>query len=139
MIRHAKYEQEHVTKEGYEQIKKLIAFLNSMKIKEENFAVLHSPKIRCQETANEIKKECQVEIKLEQQVDEIKPEEQFDEFKNRIKTCMQTLPKNSIIISHCDFIQVALQLIQGHEHFVDIPNCSATLIINQKIIFCAKT
>lgn len=138
LIRHAIHDYEHITNEGRQQAQKVAAFLNSMQIKEKEFSCFCSPKTRCKETAEEISKECQIKLETKEMLDEIQPLEQLEDFKKRIRNCFIILPKKSIIISHCDFIQMAIQLMQGHQQFVDIPNCSSTLIENEKVVFFAK-
>ena len=67
-------------------------------------------------------------------------------FIERLKYILHTLPQNSIIISHCNFVANMAQLASGVEDITEvpewknsIPHCSVTCIMNHRIDCIGKT
>ena len=66
-------------------------------------------------------------------------------FVERLRYILNTLPANSIIISHCNFVANMAQLASNTEDITElpewsgsIPHCSVTCVINNKLLCIGK-
>jgi len=131
MIRHAEHKNKKMTEDGLNQIKKTANFVSTLNLGE--YETLCSPLSRCIETAKIIFSHFNIDCNLVEQ----NVWESPDIFIKRIRFVLDYLPRKSVIISHCDFIEIMAKL--NHINISQIPCGSVTYIKNSHPIWIART
>jgi broad specificity phosphatase PhoE len=98
-----------------------------------------SPLLRCLETAHIVEDICNIHFAVDARLSEKARKESSDSFLDRIKSVLEDLPEKSLLISHCDFIQVMTEIASDASSPEIVPNCSVTYIDNHKAIYVART
>lgn len=100
----------------------------------ENYKGFCSPIRRCVETANVLSLHSRITFTIKESLLKQKHEETNSQFVQRASDVLDELPEKSILVSHCDFIQVMIELATGIKISSDIPTCGSTYIENNRII-----
>jgi broad specificity phosphatase PhoE len=121
---------------GRNQAKLAAAFLVTLNLK--GYVGLCSPLRRCVETAKVMESVCGIKFMTNDYLLKQGDKESNEGFLDRVKTVLEHLPEKSVLVSHCDFIQVMTELASDAEAPDVVPNCSATYIDNHKAVFLAR-
>lgn len=126
-----------ITKLGRSQAKLAAAFLVNMHL--EGCVGFCSPMLRCVETAHILEDVCNISFTPDPRLLKQNDRESGETFLERVRKVLDELPERSLIISHCDFIQVMTELASDAEAPELVPNCSITHIDHHKAIWLART
>jgi len=126
-----------ITKLGRSQAKLAAAFIVSMKV--DGYLGFCSPMLRCVETAHVLEEVCNIHFTPNPKLMKQGDKESCETFLERVKGVLDDLPAKSLIISHCDFIQVMTELASDAAAPEVVPNCSITHIENHRAIWVARS
>lgn len=138
LIRHAHVQQLHVTSIGRQQAHAVADFLfNTFDL--ELFRFIASPVDRCVETLQEITKVVSADYCVDDRFAEKQTDEDAGHFTKRLHECVDELPDNSIVCTHCDciFNLLSFSLTKMTLQF-NIPYCSSSCIDNGMVLWVGR-
>lgn len=141
LMRHADSEGKQdsgITEKGRCQVKQAAAFFASMKLS--GYVGYCSPVTRSVATARLLERHYPLRFDIDNELNKQDDNEEIEAFVRRVNHVLDKLPEKSLLISHCDFIRIMVQLAVGVDVELPdvIPNCSTTFIDNHKIVWIAR-
>jgi phosphohistidine phosphatase SixA len=131
-----------LSREGEIQVEKLGLYLSAgfeFDQRWEGFAIISSPLRRCIQTMEILQKVLGLPSKVDSDLVDSFEKETPEALCDRIMGLMERLPQNSILISHCNFIQHVAECIDAnHPGFAGIPPASMTLIDHKDVVYLGK-
>lgn len=140
LMRHGESDSQEngsLTEKGRSQTQKAATFLFNMNL--QGFIGISSPYIRCQQTSRLLHDICEIDFHTDRCLSKKNINESNENFQHRMSLLLDELPAKSILITHTDFIQNILALINLiTEQIESVDNCSITYIYNNRLIWLAK-
>lgn len=105
------------------------------------YRLFSSTKRRCQQTADIISQELQLELVSDDNLQEQFATEDVNQFSQRLKQVLDRLPTKSLIVSHCDCIMGLVQMATGTtlancpQWNGVVPRCSVTYVDGNKAVW----